>query len=133
MKKEITTTITAAEAATTENIEKQEEKDMRKEIKLEKFTDEESYRRQKYLPALYAKREKFIGEFVKYYVKKGITQTSDYQEAVEKGWSGYTQMMDKFVKMSDIFMNYMTEFITTARAWESIQQGTRTTGISIKD
>lgn len=118
MKKEITTTITAAEAVTTENIEKQEEKDMRKEIKLEKFTDEESYRRQKYLPALYAKREKFIGEFVKYYVKKGITQTSDYQEAVEKGWSGYTQMMDKFVKMSDIFMNYMTEFITTARAWE---------------
>lgn len=100
------------------NIKKQEEKVMKKEIKLEKFTDEESYRRQKYLPALYAKREKFIGEFVKYYVKKGITQTSDYQEAVEKGWSGYTQMMDKFVKMSDIFMNYMTEFITTARAWE---------------
>lgn len=100
MKKE-TTTITAAEAATTENIEKQEEKIMKREIKLEKFTDENMIRYEWELNALYQGREHFIRDFQELYIN-GNCQIEEINNAIP------------------MMIDYINDFATSARVWNNI-------------
>ena len=100
MKKEITT-ITAAEAATTENIEKQEEKIMKREIKLEKFTDEDMIRYEWELNALYQGREHFIRDFQELYIN-GNCQIEEIKNAIP------------------MMIDYINDFATSARVWNNI-------------
>lgn len=83
------------------NIKNQEEKVMRKEIKLEKFTDEDMIRYEWELNALYQGREHFIRDFQELYIN-GNCQ-------IEKINNAISMMID-----------YLNDFATSARVWDNI-------------
>lgn len=92
MKKTTTTTL---------NIKKQEENVMRKEIKLEKFTDEDMIRYEWELNALYQGREHFIRDFQELYIN-GNCQIEKINNAIP------------------MMIDYLNDFATSARVWDSI-------------
>ena len=83
------------------NIKNQEEKVMRKEIKLEKFTDEDMIRYEWELNALYQGMEHFIRDFQELYIN-GNCQ-------IEKINNAISMMID-----------YLNDFATSARVWDNI-------------
>lgn len=103
MKKEILTTITAAEAATNTNIELQEENTMKKEYELKNFTDEDRIRYAWELEVAYQSRKHFVKDFYELYVN-GDCGSERVRNALP------------------MIINYITEFATTARVWENILQ-----------
>lgn len=112
------------------NIKNQEEKVMRKEIKLEKFTDEESFYYQDKLPELYEKREKFVKEFIKQFVDGEYKNSEMYQalSPYRNEMNGAKlsmrairiKQLDGMFAAAEVMVDYMTEFATTARAWNEI-------------
>lgn len=83
------------------NIKNQEEKVMRKEIKLEKFTDEDMIRYEWELNALYQGREHFIRDFQELYIN-GNCQIEEINNAIP------------------MMIDYINDFATSARVWNNI-------------
>lgn len=83
------------------NIKNQEEKIMKREIKLEKFTDENMIRYEWELNALYQGREHFIRDFQELYIN-GNCQIEEINNAIP------------------MMIDYINDFATSARVWNNI-------------